>query len=435
MFSVKSCIDDRFVSVQNRDAERKYRTFPSYRFTYTLPYSTRDTEKPGIFNTSGKWHLGYCNENYLPTRRGFDSFFGEYAQQADHYTREHEVNRHIGTGYDLRRGENVSYENLGLYSTFLWEEETINILDKASTSDPWFLEVSLTAAHPPYQAPDKYIKMYERKNRRKKQKNNRSDQDNIRKAMITAIDDSVGRIIDKLKSTGLDENTLVVFSSDNGSGHSDANGSLRGKKGYVFEGGVRVPAFIQGTPLLHQMLVTPGYSSSALVHIVDWFPTLLRLSGEKLSNLETDGVDIWEPLTTGEISQREILVYNLDLDDQSKTFQFAVRKNNWKLIWGQTKEFKPHKKEKNELFLFNLARDPNETENLAESEPSIVQELKKIVKNLTKETRTAFHPNRFNLGFPKYHEGLLSPGWCGTGWWKILWNSESTSLGRFVQAL
>ena len=74
----------------------------------------------------------------------------------------------------------------------------------------------------------------------------------------------MGLLLSFTLSPGLDENTLVVFSSDNGSGHSDANGSLRGKKGYVFEGGVRVPAFIQGTPLLQQMSVTPGYSSSAL---------------------------------------------------------------------------------------------------------------------------------------------------------------------------
>ena len=80
-----------------------------------------------------------------------------------------------------------------------------------------------------------------------------------------------------------------------------------------------------------------------MVHIVDWFPTLLSLAGHQLSS-ETDGLDIWRTLTEDK-ELRTSFVYNIDIDDQTDTFQLAVRRKQYKLIWGQIKEFKPHKKE------------------------------------------------------------------------------------------
>ena len=69
---------------------------------------------------SGKWHLGYCNETYLPTRRGYDTFFGHYTEQTDHFTRRLDKETLIGSGYDLRRGEEVTQDGAGLYSSDLW---------------------------------------------------------------------------------------------------------------------------------------------------------------------------------------------------------------------------------------------------------------------------------------------------------------------------
>ena len=103
----------------------------------------------------GKWHLGYCHTDYTPLHRGFHTFFGCLSQQADHYTREHQINKHIGPGYDLWRGGNVSRDGEGQYSTFLWEEETVRLLESLNTSSPWYIQLSLTAAHTPYQVPDR----------------------------------------------------------------------------------------------------------------------------------------------------------------------------------------------------------------------------------------------------------------------------------------
>ena len=159
-----------------------------------------------------------------------------------------------------------------------------------------------------------------------------------------------------------------------------------------------------------------------MVHIVDWFPTLLSLAGHHLTS-PTDGVDVWSTLTQGD-SHREAFVYNIDLDDQSETFQLAVRRKNYKLIWGQTKEFKPHKKTEAEVLLFNLFDDPEEKYNLAEYEKVQVDLMKQYAVTLAKDMKMAFHPNGLNLGYPRYHQGILEPGWCNTGWWNILWENK-----------
>ena len=159
-----------------------------------------------------------------------------------------------------------------------------------------------------------------------------------------------------------------------------------------------------------------------MVHIVDWFPTLLSLAGHQLTS-ETDGVDIWRTLTQGE-SHRDSFVYNIDLDDQSETFQMAVRRKNYKLIWGQTKEFKPHKKTEPDVLLFDLQVDPEEKYNLAKSEKIKLEQMKQYAISLAKDMKMAFHPNGLNLGYPRYHHGIYEPGWCTTGWWNILWEDK-----------
>ena len=115
----------------------------------------------------GKWHLGYCHDDYTPTKRGFDTFFGIYSQQSDHYTREHVINRFIGPGYDLRRNNKTSYDGSGEYSTHLWEQETISLIQSLNSSKPWFIELAPTAAHTPFQAPDKYTEMYSKQRKKK----------------------------------------------------------------------------------------------------------------------------------------------------------------------------------------------------------------------------------------------------------------------------
>ena len=157
--------------------------------------------------------------------------------------------------------------------------------------------------------------------------------------MVSAIDESVGRLVRALRLSPHYSNTLVVFTSDNGAGGTGVgNRPLRGRKGEVLEGGVRVPAFVSGQPLRPHLDRNLGPVRTSMVHIVDWFPTLLSLAGHQLSE-ETDGLDIWRTLT-GDEELRTSFVYNIDIDDASDTFQLAVRRKEYKLIWGQVKELK-----------------------------------------------------------------------------------------------
>ena len=204
----------------------------------------------------GKWHLGYCHLDYTPIRRGFDTFYGMMSQQSDHYTREQAVNKYMGSGYDHWRDSNVSHEGAGLYSTNLWEEETVRLVTSLNSSVPWFIELSLTAAHAPFQVPERFSDIYRAGRARpsgSKEEVTAWENGIVRMGMVTAIDESVGRIMEALRASDQHQNTLVVFSSDNGSGMKEGNNPLRGKKGEIFEGGVRVPAFVTGPPLMKSM--------------------------------------------------------------------------------------------------------------------------------------------------------------------------------------
>ena len=202
----------------------------------------------------GKWHIGYCHHSYTPNYRGFDTFFGSLAQQSDHYSREHEINKYMGSGYDLWRNKNVSHDGKGMYSTHLWKQETVSLINSFNKSTPWFIELATTAPHTPYQVPDKYTRSYRRNMGR-----NSEEDEIVRKGMVTALDESIGEIISALKQAGNYEDTLIVFCSDNGAGSKEGNAPLRGKKGEIFEGGVRVPAMIHGAPLKRSSILSSGY--------------------------------------------------------------------------------------------------------------------------------------------------------------------------------
>ena len=157
-----------------------------------------------------------------------------------------------------------------------------------------------------------------------------------------------------------------------------------------------------------------------MVHIVDWFPTLLSLAGHQLEE-ETDGLDIWKTLT-GDEELRTSFVYNIDIDDQSDTFQLAVRRREYKLVWGQVKKLK--EQGESQVLLFNLSEDPEEKHNLADSDPTKLTLMKQFAISLAKDMKVAFFPGPQNLGYPRYHQGFIEPGWCHTGWWNILWKDR-----------
>jgi arylsulfatase A-like enzyme len=310
----------------------------------------------------GKWHLGHFQPEYLPTRRGFDHQYGHYNGALDYFT-------HVRDGgFDWHKNDKVNRDEG--YSTELVGKEASRLIEQRDSSKPLFLYVPFNGVHGPYQAPPEYTQRYPQFSGKRR----------TYAGMVTALDDAVGKIVAALKSEHMLDNTLVIFSSDNGGpapGTITSNGELRAGKGTLYEGGVRVCAFASW----------PGHLKSADVeapiHMTDWYPTLLGLAGAKTEQpLPIDGQDVWPALTEGKPG-RESLVIN------TAPTGGAIRVGDWKLVVNGSavddeadeapaaKKGKRNRDGKDSVELFNLAKDVSEKTNLAATEPEKVSDLKK----------------------------------------------------------
>ncbi|KAK0140889.1 Arylsulfatase B [Merluccius polli] len=354
----------------------------------------------------GKWHLGMYKKDCLPTRRGFDTYFGYLTGSEDYYSHVRcvqttsECNR---CALDLRDGEEVATGYEGQYSTELFTKRVVNIISKQNRSKPAFLYVALQAVHAPLQVPERYVAPYA------------FIHDSSRRqyaGMVSAMDEAVGNITAALRQAGLWNNTVLVFSTDNG-GQTLSGGSnwpLRGRKVSLWEGGVRGVAFV-ASPLLRQ----PGTVSRDLVHVSDWLPTLVGLArGTHSGTKPLDGFDMWKTISYGKASPRVELLHNIDpifvdmgacpgrdegssltqrvSDDQrwsalgfNVSIHAAIRFNNWKLLTGYPgcdvwfpRPGGPNTTRTGSLksvMLFDVDRDPEERSEVSDHFPSVVEFL------------------------------------------------------------
>lgn len=330
----------------------------------------------------GKWHLGFCDWAYTPTHRGFDTFYGYYQGNEDYYTHT------VDGGYDFRDNEQVLWEVNGTYSTYLFGDRALEIIEEeAVRSEPFFLYLALQSVHSPLQVPDEYLDYYP------------NDADQVYLGMVTAMDDVVGRVVEALRSTGQYNNTLIIYSSDNGSPKTARNTPLKGKKDTLWEGGTRVPGLLY-SPLLHN---TPR-EYSGLMHITDWYNTLLAAAGADLLP-ENDGFNQWEALSTGQSpSPRDSLIYNLNMDEDGP--HGAIRVGKYKLFLGQRTEHDPKE------WLSDLEEDPNETTNLVAARPDVAEELKELLFAQLESLVPADKPLNDDAGNPENWGGAWGPGWC-----------------------
>ena len=298
----------------------------------------------------GKWHAGHWGSERLPLQRGFDHHYGFYNGFIDSYKHVrpwrywHEI-------LDWHRNGRPVVESG--YSTFLLAEEASQLIERHDGSRPFFLYVAFNATHDPYQAPPEYIAQfshlpYDLETRKQR-------------AMVKAMDDAIGQVMDALERRGVLDETLVMFLNDNG-GLSEAGGNspYRGLKGSYLEGGIRVPAVMRWPSR-----ITAGSASDALMHVADLFPTFAGLAGADTGgSLPLDGLDVWEAIANGAESPREEVVHSLDV----------IRVGDWKLL-EEDGEFAKGDKS-SPLQLYNIAEDPYETTNLASSETEKVAELR-----------------------------------------------------------
>lgn len=323
----------------------------------------------------GKWHLGHLNSQYLPTSRGFDHQYGHYNGALDYFT-------HIRDGgLDWHRNDQPLAEEG--YTTDLIADESVRIIKQHNVSRPLFLYVPFNAVHSPFQAPQSYIDMY------KHVKNKRLC---IYAAMVTCMDDAIGRIVQVLQERGMRRNTLIIFCSDNGGVNGVAdNGPLRGQKAQLYEGGIRVPAVV-----FWPGVVKAGAVVNEPLHIVDMYPTLLKLAGAKLEQpLPIDGKDAWPTITAGKPSPHQEILHNIT------PATGAIRRGDWKLVYNGNIGANNIDPANQKVFeLFNIAEDPYEKNNLAEKYPQKFDELKSRLEYYAKEAVPPnIPPNRMPKDF------------------------------------
>ncbi|KAK7077474.1 sulfuric ester hydrolase activity protein, partial [Halocaridina rubra] len=277
----------------------------------------------------GKWHLGFCNWRYTPTKRGFDTFYGFYTGAEDYYTHSRNdkplKNRGRGrkisgknTSLDLRNNTKPDHTKDGVYSTYVFASAAEEVIRSRNPKRPMFLYLPFQSVHAPLQVPKNYTRVY-RKVKNYYRRNYL--------AMVLAMDDAVGRVVDALKATGHYKNSIIIFTTDNGGSvrMGASNYPLRGGKANLLEGGTRGPAFIH-SPLLPN----PGTVSNQLFHVTDWFNTILALAGGKAPSF-TDGMDQWYALAGLSEPPRTKLIYNIDATNK---FKAAIRFNEMKLAVG-----------------------------------------------------------------------------------------------------
>ena len=289
----------------------------------------------------GKWHLGYKPE-FTPPMRGFDEFYGFLGGTHNYLPG--------GRRCELRRGMEPVLDEKE-YLTDAFGREAVAFIRKNKTN-PFFLYLAFNAVHAPLEASEKYLKRVEGIGDARRR---------TYAAMTVAMDDAVGRVLETLRAEGLEENTLIFFLSDNGGPTpqtTSSNAPLRGVKGQVWEGGIRVPFLAQWKGRL-----PAGTVFTEPVASLDIAPTLLAAVGRTAKPEDKfDGTDLL-PYLSGRKTGRphEVLYWRINAKQ-------ALRFGDWKLV---------REREQDRWELYDLANDIGETTDLADKMPEKVRELEK----------------------------------------------------------
>ena len=210
----------------------------------------------------GKWHMGMYHKSFLPQNRGFDYFLGLYGGSADYYSHDYcfrnpRLNHDLYhmCGYDFREAynssETVRFDLNGTYSTDAFVTALDKRLENRTSKNPLFTYLSFQAVHGPIQTKPQFDHIYENVYKRKPKA-----QRTKMLSHITGLDDAVGRVVTSFKKHGYWENTVLIFSSDNGGSIQlgSSNWPLKGDKGSLHDGGIKVVGFLS-SPLLHSTVV------------------------------------------------------------------------------------------------------------------------------------------------------------------------------------
>jgi arylsulfatase A-like enzyme len=395
----------------------------------------------------GKWHMGFCRKEYLPTNRGFDKFTGLYLGDGDHYynhwAKYTDPFGGTRTGYYMTKEENgigeIDYSANGTYSTEFFSRRMFEYIQQhqdETPDKPWMGLVSYQGVHCPLQAPSQEhldrCKDIEGQFRR------------VYCSMVCSVDDWVGWMVEQLQAMNLYDNTIIIYTSDNG-GELNSGGRnypLRGGKGDMWEGGVRTVNCWHYEPWGDYRV------SDLLFHVTDYYPTFAGIAGSTATKYG-DGFNLWPQINKQDDSNpRNMMIYNLGPTGS------AMRWNNYKLILGLAKLPLGKKRRKRQAdeevadidayfdcadkdpdaeerqpepfpddvteFLFDLSEDPLELNNLAPSQPALVNRLKRLLNQyMAQQAPPITFADRPDLrknpkAMPLLKNDTWFSGWCET---------------------
>jgi arylsulfatase A-like enzyme len=293
----------------------------------------------------GKWHLGFLPQ-FHPTKRGFDEFYG-FLGGAHSYT---PGSRRMNDG-SIQRGTQPVEEKE--YLTDALAREALSFIDRHK-NESFFVYLPFNAVHAPMEAGQKYLDRFQ---------NIKSDLRRTHAAMLSAMDDAIGGILNKLRELKVEEKTLVIFISDNGGPTpqtTSSNSPLRGFKGQALEGGIRVPFMMQWKGTL-----PAGKVNDRPVISLDIHPTVVAAAGAAIDPAwGLDGVNLLPFLTGAEAgAPHETLYWRMFAN------QRAVRHGNLKLVWSGPIE---------QGGLYDVVNDPGESRNLAKDRPEDAKKLQAL---------------------------------------------------------
>ncbi|GFR75218.1 arylsulfatase B-like [Elysia marginata] len=344
----------------------------------------------------GKWHLGFYKKEYLPWNRGFDTYFGYLTGSEDYYTHLREFGASSKFYLDLHNERGPVKNESGHYSAHLFTQKAIDVINSHKDSKPLFLYMAYQSVHGPLQVPDKYLKQYE-------------------------------HIEDETRRTYADNGGKPIKGGN--------NFPLRGEKGTLWDGGLHGVGFVAGGALSRER---SGKVTTALIHVSDWYPTLVRLAGGHFNGcLPLDGVDQWDTISKGSPSKRLMLLHNIDplykksgaplyADKFDTSIRAAMRSGSYKLITGDPGPGKwtPPPSTQNQqyntslyfceepsdvknVWLFNITADPTEHHDLSEERPQVVR----IMLDLLSKMNATSVPVRYPPFDPKSNPALHGNIW------------------------
>lgn len=298
----------------------------------------------------GKWHMGWP-PNFGPLKSGYDRFFGIIPGAADYFS-------HGGDGVavpadtSLMEGE-TPISRVGYLTNLLADRACVELQNAAAAGQPLFLSLHFTAPHWPWQGPGDSEVDFDLRDLFHR------DGGTLEKyaEMVVALDMAVGRVVDQIAALGLAEDTILIFTSDNGGERFSDNWPFRGEKTDLLEGGIRVPQLVRWPGR-----IAPGSRSAQVMASMDWLPTLAAAAGVFPDPAAPpDGEDLLPVLIGTEPARDRTIFWRFKNRNQA-----AVRCGNWKYLRQGSQES-----------LFDLETDPRERANLKDRHPDVFASLRR----------------------------------------------------------